>query len=57
MSALRRLVDHRRETLCTWSPTALLGFTYWLNLMVLYGALSGIKAETFAAAGRPATGI
>lgn len=90
MSALRRLVDHRRETLRAWSPVcaalvelvaqalkpeatplsranleltlldhleriahqspaALLGFVYWLNLMVLYGALTEVEAETFKA--------
>lgn len=97
MSALRRLVDHRRETLRGWSPpcaalvelvaqalkpeatplprgnleltlldhleriahqspAALLGFAYWLSLMVLYGALTEAEAETFKAAAIPLAG-
>jgi len=97
MSALRRLVDHRWETLRAWSPAcaeladrvapalkpeatplprgnleltlldhlesiahrspvALLGFAYWLNLMVLYGALTEVEAETFKAEAIPLAG-
>lgn len=97
MSALRRLVDHRRAMLHAWapecaalvdrvapalkpeatplprgnleltlldhleaiarqSPAGLIGFAYWLNLMVLYGALTEVEAEAFKAAPIPLAG-
>lgn len=97
MTAIRRLVDHRRAMLRAWSPecaalvdvvaptlkpeatplpranleltlldhleriahqspAALPGFAYWLNLMVLYGALTEDQAEAFEAAALPLAG-
>lgn len=49
------LLDHL-EGVAHQSPAALLGFAYWLGLMVLYGALTEVEAEAFRAAALPLAG-